>query len=98
MNKAIINSAYGMSLQNIINEPIKTYRLHGKRYIDTDSLEKQGFEYSHTALRRGYHTVKTETVKPYNGRFGVGVIIESNYPKSTQYHCVEYWIKRGDIK
>lgn len=98
MNKAMLNSTYGLALQDTLETPIEMHLLGGVLCVKRDSLEKQGFEYSHTAIHRGYHTVKKESVKPYKGRFGVGVIIESHYPKSTQYHYVEYWIKRGEIK
>lgn len=53
-------------------------------------------EYHHSALTRGYFSRKSVgQVDEYKGKFGEGYIIHQPYIKSTRYHIIQYYIKKG---
>lgn len=58
-----------------------------------NGMEKK-YELHHTALTRGYVSVKnTEGIKEqYNGKFGTGYTVKHHNPNSTRYCFVEYWV------
>ena len=57
-------------------------------------LEKAGYIFHHSAIRRGYNSRKEQTIIAYKGRFGEGVIVKENNPRSTQYGIrINYYIK-----
>lgn len=59
-------------------------------------IEINGKEYKlhHTALCRGYVSVKTtEGIRErYKGRFGKGYTIKTNNPNSTNYCYISYYL------
>ena len=56
-------------------------------------IRNLGFEYHHTAAERGYVSRKVEcVVKPYVGRFGIGVKVLMPRTDSTRYVYVSYYI------
>jgi hypothetical protein len=51
------------------------------------------YKYHHTALTRGYVSVKSEGVREdYTGRFGTGYTIKRNNPDSTRYCYIDYYV------
>jgi len=56
------------------------------------NTEIKGKKLHHTALARGYQTVKKDCVRPYKGRFGEGFVVFRHNPNSTRFMCVEYWV------
>lgn len=59
-----------------------------------DELYSEGYEYHHYALKRGYISRKIVGIlKPYNGRFGEGYVIEKPRFDTTQYHVVQYFVR-----
>ena len=56
-------------------------------------IRNLGFEYHHTATERGYVSRKVEcVVKPYVGRFGIGVKVLIPRTDTTRYVYVLYYI------
>ena len=53
------------------------------------------YKYHHTALTRGYVSVKSEGVREdYTGRFGTGYTVKRNNPNSTRYCYIDYYIAK----
>lgn len=53
------------------------------------------YVYHHTALTRGYVSVKSNGVKAdYSGKFGTGYTVKRNNPDSTRYCYVDYYIAK----
>lgn len=51
------------------------------------------YEYHHTALTRGYVSVKSEGIKEeYAGKFGTGYTVKRNNPDSTRYCYIDYYV------
>lgn len=52
------------------------------------------YNYHHTALTRGYVSVKeTEGIKErYSGRFGTGYTVKRHNPNSTFYCYIDYYV------
>ena len=49
----------------------------------------------HTALTRGYVSVKSEGIREdYNGRYGKGYTVKTHNPKSTRYCLISYCIEQ----
>lgn len=46
----------------------------------------------HSALERGYQTVKHDSLIPYDGKFGYGFKRYTHNPKSTQYVIITYYV------
>ena len=65
-------------------------------YKTPSDLLAAGYTLHHTATHPGYHTRKSVTTAPYEGRFGNGFRVHKAHPTSTQFHIVEYWIKEDD--
>lgn len=60
---------------------------------------KENYTYHHTSYARGYHTVKEDTIEPYNGRFGKGYKVHYHANNTTQFHLVSYYIEKwGKLK
>ncbi len=58
-----------------------------------DELYVEGYEFHHSALKRGYMNRKIEgEVNYYNGRFGEGYTIEKPRYDTTQYHTIQYFV------
>ena len=57
----------------------------------------KGYVLHHTALARGYVSVKClEGIKEsYQGRFGTGYTVKKHNPKSTYYCVIEYWVEEA---
>ena len=56
-------------------------------------LKKLGFRFDHTATERGYVSRKVEcVVKPYVGRFGIGVKVLMPRTDTTRYVYASYYI------
>lgn len=53
------------------------------------------YSYHHTALTRGYVSVKeTDGIKErYSGRFGTGYTIKRHNPNSTFYCYIDYYVE-----
>lgn len=83
-----IESYYGMTVQQRARDFIPSDKVNDL----LNALQFISCKYHHTSLKRGYHTVKGVTIKPYNGRYGKGYTIESNNPNSTRYCCISYYI------
>ena len=58
-----------------------------------NELKELGFRFDHTATERGYVSRKVEcVVKPYVGRFGIGVKVLTPRTDTTRYIYVSYYI------
>ena len=58
-----------------------------------DELYEDGYQFHHSALKRGDMSRKIEgVVSYYNGRFGEGYIIEKPRYDTTQYHTIQYFV------
>lgn len=51
------------------------------------------YKLHHSALERGYQTVKVDSYVPYSGRFGHGFKRYTHNPMSTQYVIITYYLK-----
>jgi hypothetical protein len=60
-----------------------------------EGTKMKKYEYHHTALTRGYVSVKANGIKSaYTGRFGTGYTVKRNNPDSTRYCYVDYYIEK----
>ena len=58
-----------------------------------NELKELGFRFDHTSTERGYVSRKVEcVVKPYVGRFGIGVKVLTPRTDTTRYVYVSYYI------
>lgn len=58
-----------------------------------DELDNEGYEFHHSALKRGYMSRKiTGVLSLYDGRFGKGYIIEMPRRDNNNYHTIMYFI------
>lgn len=58
-----------------------------------DALDRCGLEFHHSATTKGYVSRKKLRgyAEPYEGRFGVGIIIHRPRWNTTQYHTIDYY-------
>ena len=64
-----------------------------------NDIVNNGFLYHHSAWTRGYISRKIDyVISPYCGRFGKGFRIEYPCYHSTQYHRIDYMVRRQDFK
>ena len=71
---------------------------HGKEMLLTkyDVLFSDDYYRHHTATTKGYlRSSDVGMVEEYSGRFGNGYIIHRQM-NSSQYHLIEYYIKKGE--
>lgn len=61
--------------------------------MNSNDLSIEDLEWHHTSFARGYVRVNTTERYPYKGKFGEGVVIYFNNPKSTNYCFVAYYVK-----
>lgn len=60
-----------------------------------DAFHKLGYRLHHSATQKGYISRKTKgCVTDYLGRFGSGYIYHRPLYNGTQYHMIEYWVKK----
>lgn len=60
-----------------------------------EELKAAGYVEHHSSLARGYHSTKSKSIYGYKGRFGEGFEVHSNYPKSSRYHLITYFVKEA---
>lgn len=66
-----------------------------EKRLTIKQIKKAGYEYHHTACRKGYTRVKERGYgERYSGRFGTGYIVPLGRHKlSTVYEDIAYYIK-----
>lgn len=68
-----------------------------KGNIDTivNLLKSHGYYLHHTAMAKGYisRTISAHA-ENYTGRYGNGIALHIPSNKGTQYHYLQYWIKK----
>jgi len=63
-------------------------------YESIDDIIEDGYRLHHTSVWKGYQSRYFAIAYPYEGRFGKGVIVVKNNPKSTYYgKLIMYYVK-----
>ena len=72
---------------------VRVNDLMGLSYMPPVVEDADGKHYAmhHTSYKRGYHTTKRNTLKPYSGKFGKGYTVERW--ATNKYHYITYYIE-----
>lgn len=73
---------------------IKGALVNNLGYDTVEDITKDGYRLHHTSIGKGYQSRYFATANAYEGKFGKGVIVVKNNPRSTYYgKLIMYFVK-----